>query len=291
MEWLSDLLSGIADALAEPLWERLMSWLAEKLYGFLASLFSLLSTLGSDIFDFPAIRGFLSFFQRLGWVLFLLGLAFSVFDYAAGLRSGNRPLRVHLVSAMSGFLGSLLLTELPIRLYLFTLNLQNSFLKELGLGSIRQSALTGIERFKELQEELNFGIGIAFSFVMAYCVIMIFLASIKRSGILLIQIAVGSLYLFSLTRGQSDGFLRWSRQVLALCLTSFVQMSLFYLGVVTFAYSTFAGMGLLMAAKDVPRVAGQFGMDFGIRASMRDVTGQGMFSIHAMDEVVRKPKP
>jgi hypothetical protein len=40
----------------------------------------------------------------------------------------------------------------------------------------------------------------------AYAVVKIFFANIKRGGILLIQIAVESLYPFSVPRSYSDGF-------------------------------------------------------------------------------------
>lgn len=68
----------------------------------------------------------------------------------------------------------------------------------------------------------------------AYCVIKIFFANIKRGGILLIQIAVGSLYMFSVPRGYQDGFNQWMKQIAALCLTAFMQTSLLFLGLLTF---------------------------------------------------------
>ena len=43
---------------------------------------------------------------------------------------------------------------------------------------------------------------------LGYCVVKIFFDNIKRGGILLIQIAVGSLYMFSIPRGYGDGFTR-----------------------------------------------------------------------------------
>lgn len=46
-------------------------------------------------------------------------------------------------------------------------------------------------------------------------------ANLKRGGILLIQISVGSLYLFSVPRGYTDGFISWCKQVVGLCLTAF----------------------------------------------------------------------
>lgn len=52
----------------------------------------------------------------------------------------------------------------------------------------------------------------------AYCVIKIFFANIKRGGILLIQMVVGSLYMFSVPRGYTDGFNQWMKQIAALVL-------------------------------------------------------------------------
>ena len=63
----------------------------------------------------------------------------------------------------------------------------------------------------------------------AYCVIKIFFANIKRGGILLIQMSVGALYMFSVPRGYTDGFNQWMKQVAAICLTAFMQTTLLFL--------------------------------------------------------------
>lgn len=57
--------------------------------------------------------------------------------------------------------------------------------------------------------------------LMAYAIIKVFFANLKRGGILLIQIAVGSLYMFSVPRGYTDGFIQWCKQIIGLCLTAF----------------------------------------------------------------------
>ena len=59
----------------------------------------------------------------------------------------------------------------------------------------------------------GFGLGVITSpimiifcvILMAYAVIKVFFSNLKRGGILLIQIAVGSLYMFSIPRGYTDG--------------------------------------------------------------------------------------
>ena len=57
--------------------------------------------------------------------------------------------------------------------------------------------------------------------MFGYSVIKVFFASLKRGGILLIQIAVGAMYMFSIPRGYTDGFVMWVKQVIATCLTAF----------------------------------------------------------------------
>ena len=71
--------------------------------------------------------------------------------------------------------------------------------------------------------------------LMAYAVIKVFFANLKRGGILLIQIAVGSLYMFSIPRGYTDGFTQWMKQVIGLCLTAFLQATILVAGLMVFS--------------------------------------------------------
>ena len=62
--------------------------------------------------------------------------------------------------------------------------------------------------------------------MMGYSIIKVFFANLKRGGILLITIAVGSLYMFVM------------------------------------------GIGLILAASEIPRIAGQFGLDTSTRGNI-----------------------
>lgn len=103
---------------------------------------------------------------------------------------------------------------------------------------------------------------------MAYCVIKCFFSNIKRGGILLTQIAVGSLHMFSLPREYSEGFTAWAKQIIALCFTTFMQTTLLLLGVLTMQTHALLGLGVMMAANEVPRIAQQFGLDTSVRINM-----------------------
>ena len=82
-----------------------------------------------------------------------------------------------------------------------------------------------------------------------------------RGGIIMTNIAVGSLYIFGLTRGHYDGFVDWCKQVIAICVTAFLQNSLLFAGLLTFGDHMLLGLGIMLAANEVPRIADRFGLD------------------------------
>lgn len=73
---------------------------------------------------------------------------------------------------------------------------------------------------------------------------------------LLTQIAVGSLYMFSISKGNMEGFISWCRQVIAICVTAFLQMTLLYLGLLTWKGNMLFGLGVMLVANEVPNIAG-----------------------------------
>ena len=85
---------------------------------------------------------------------------------------------------------------------------------------------------------------------------------------MIVQIAVGSLYMFSVPRGYSDGFNQWMKQVIGLCLTAFLQATILVAGLMVFNTNALLGLGLMLSAGEVPRIAGAFGLDTTTRANI-----------------------
>lgn len=126
----------------------------------------------------------------------------------------------------------------PVRLYELSVTLQASLTAGItGYGtSIGEVAteivdtLSGVDSLTGMTSGSYFGFASITSpimllfciILMAYAVIKVFFANLKRGGILLIQIAVGSLYMFSVPRGYTDGFIQWCKQIIGLCLTAFL---------------------------------------------------------------------
>ena len=90
---------------------------------------------------------------------------------------------------------------------------------------------------------------------LAYCVLKVFFANIKRGGILLIQMAVGSLYLFSVPRGYTDGFSPMVQADLRPVpgRPSSTTAVLLFLGLLTFQDNLLLGLGIMLAAGEVPQ--------------------------------------
>ena len=129
---------------------------------------------------------------------------------------------------------------------------------------------------------------IFFLLAFAYCVIKVFFANIKRGGILLVQTAVGSLYLFSVPRGYTDGFYQWCKQVIAICLTAFMQTTLLFLGMLTLQDSMLMGLGIMLTANEVPRIAQQFGLDSSVRVNVSSMVYSTSSAINLAKNLMRK---
>lgn len=120
---------------------------------------------------------------------------------------------------------------------------------------------------------------------LGFCVFKIFFDNIKRGGILLIQIAVGSLYMFSIPRGYDDGFNQWIKQVIALCITAFLQTTLLFLGLLTFPNNILLAIGIMMAAAEVPRIAQQFGLDTSVKVNVMSAVHMGTSAVNLVKAV------
>ena len=101
------------------------------------------------------------------------------------------------------------------------------------------------------------------------------------------QIAVGSLYMFSIPRGYTDGFNQWLKQISALCLTAFMQTTLLFLGLLTFPDHMLLGLGIMLAANEVPRIAQQFGLDSSVRVNMMSVVHATTTAVNLTRSLVR----
>ena len=100
-DWISDLISGIGNAISSALsgvwetvsgsiWGVFMNWLYTSVYNALADFFTMMTELGANLFDLSWVQAALKFFSLFGWGLFIAGLAVAIFDIAIEYQSMGR---------------------------------------------------------------------------------------------------------------------------------------------------------------------------------------------------------
>ena len=289
-DWLGGILSGLGDAIGiafenatsgivDSIWTALVQWLYTSIYDAIADLFTGINNMGAGIFTLSWVTAVVDLFRLFGWALFAAGVVVAVFDIAIESQSGRVNVKTAALNILKGFFACALVSVVPIELYKFCVTLQNTFagdLTRIFAGS--QAASFGefvafvLRTAFLLPDTATAGLKLlCFLIAFAYCTIKVFFANIKRGGILLIQMAVGELYMFSLPRGFDDGFNQWCKQVAAICLTAFLQTTLLFLGMMSFQTDMLLGMGIMLAANEVPRIAQQFGLDSSVRVNMMSV--------------------
>ena len=308
-DWLGDILSGMGDAVSSTfgsigeqistaIWNTMIHWFYETIYGAVADFFSMMGGMGAEIFDLDWVSATIKLFTLFGWTLYIAGLVVAVFDVAIEYQSGRANIKTTSINILKGFFACSLVGVLPVELYKFCISLQNTFSHDLAaLFGAGQGVDLSAASLAALTANFVTGAGAVQATLLtllcliafAYCVIMIFFQNIKRGGILLVQISVGSLYMFSVPRGYTDGFNQWMKQVAALCLTAFMQTTLLYLGLLTFQTDLLMGLGIMLAANEVPRIAQQFGLDSSVKINMMSVVHASTTAVN-LSRVLTKPK-
>ena len=283
IDWIGDGISslwdstigGAVDAISDAIWDVMFEWLFNLIYGAVADLFEFINSTTSDIFTLSWVQAFISLFHALGWMLFVCGLVVAVFDTAVAYESGQANIKNTSLNVLKGFMAASLVTVVPQRLYTFCVALQGTFAQDLLGGFITGTtasvADSGLSVIFALASDISL-FSLFFMILFGYCTVKVVFANIKRGGIMLCQIAVGSLYMFGVPRGYTDGFYSWCKQVIATCLTAFLQTTILYIGLLTYTQHPLLAVGICLSANEVPRIAQMYGLDTSVRVNMMSVS-------------------
>ena len=288
MEWIRELINGYAEAInkalsstwmsiSDSIWDKYMGFLYSMVYQSLSDFFASMAEIGANLFDLDWVKAALHFFNLFGWGLFIAGLVVAVFDTAIEYQSmGRLNIKKQILPFLYGLLAVNLFTTLPVELFRFSVSLQNTFAKDLANEAIGMHldlqglSLNVLARFRYpiYGDNRNLLLNLLILICLGYCVVKCFFSNIKRGGILLTQIAVGSFHMFGLPRGMTDGFTVWCKQIIALCFTTFMQTTLLLMGLLTMETEALLGLGVMLAANEVPRIAQQFGLETGTKVNV-----------------------
>lgn len=278
----ADFVSNIFDYFSDLLYQKIIALLGD--------FFGVMNATGYDLFGLPWVKQIVQIFSNLGWALFIVGIVVALFEFAIESQNGRGDAKSLALNIIKGFFAVNLFCTVPVQLYGFAVALQSSmssdmtgFIYSEGSGTLLGACLDVIEGML-----LGPLLAILIAIMMGYAVIKVFFASIKRGGILLIQIAIGSLYMFSVPRGFNDGFVMWIKQVIATCLTAFLQSTMLVCGLILFKDYWLLGLGIMLAAGEIPRIAGMFGLETSVRPNINGVVNTAQSAVHLARMIATK---
>lgn len=283
--------------------DQIIEWFYGHLIGFLGNFFAQMGNMGVELFDMKWVQSIVLFFSYLAWTLYLVGLVVSCFETGIEYQSGRGSVKDAALNALKGFMAVSLFTVVPIELYKLSVNLQASLTTGItghsnGIRELANGIISELGSFENIVSAGSSGIFGGMSSItspimtlfiiimMGYAVIKVFFANLKRGGILLIQIAVGSLYMFSVPRGYIDGFVQWCKQIIGLCLTTFLQATILTAGLMVVKDHALLGLGLMLSAGEVPRIAGAFGLDTSTKANVMSAVYTAQAAVNTTRSIV-----
>ena len=293
----------IWDFVADKILGQIVAWFYGQVVGFLGNFFAEMGNMGVELFEMSWVQSIVLFFSYLAWALYGTGLVVACFECGIEYSSGRGNIRETALNAIKGFMAVSLFTVVPVRLYELSVTLQGQLTAGItgygaSIGDVASDIMqefSAVESLTDLTSGPFLGFGsitsgfmILFCIIlMAYAIIKVFFANLKRGGILLIQIAVGSLYMFSVPRGYTDGFVQWCKQLIGLCLTAFLQATILIAGLMVFKDHALLGLGLMLSAGEIPRIAGAFGLDTTTRANIMSAVYTAQAAVNTTRTIVQ----
>lgn len=293
----------IWDFVADKILGQIVDWFYGQVVGFLGNFFAEMGNMGVELFEMSWVQSIVLFFSYLAWALYGTGLVVACFECGIEYSSGRGNIRETALNAIKGFMAVSLFTVVPVRLYELSVTLQGQLTAGItgygaSIGDVASDIMqefSAVESLTDLTSgsflgfgSITSGIMILFCIIlMAYAIIKVFFANLKRGGILLIQIAVGSLYMFSVPRGYSDGFIQWCKQIIGLCLSAFLQATILVAGLMVFKDHALLGLGLMLSAGEIPHIAGAFGLDTSTKANLMSAVYTAQAAVNTTRTVIQ----
>lgn len=283
--------------------DQLIDWVYGQLVGFFGNFFAAMGNMGVELFELGWVQSIVLFFSYLAWALYSVGLVVAVFEVGVEYQTGRASVKDAALSAVKGFMAVGCFTLVPVELYKLSVTLQASLTAGItGFGDgfdVLSTNIINALKDTDVSGAVNANIFGGLSAVtspimiifivimMGYAIIKCFFSNLKRGGILLIQIAVGSLYMFSVPRGYMDGFIQWCKQIIGLCLTTFLQATILTAGLLVLKDHALLGLGLMLSAGEVPRICGAFGLDTSTRANIMSAVYTAQSAVNTTRTVVQ----
>lgn len=273
------------------LFDMLMScWhdLAAVAFSWGTELVSFLVSGLSDLFSNSTVISYETFLSIFADALFIVGIGFAVAQWAISANEGNPDnIMTTFKNIVLGLFASLGFVIIPVNLLKFTCECCQLIVGNMSLATFNQAVQDKMNTDTTVLGTILFPL---FCIAMFICIIRVFMSNIKRGGSLIVMMTVAPMHIFSIPRGYTDGFFSWCKQVIALCLTTFVQNFLITLSMLICASSSTAStsiiimsLGVALAAMEAPRILQQFGMDTTLKTNFT----QALMAVNSIQGIAR----
>lgn len=277
VDGIVDGLVDTMDSLSNAAMNGITKWTYSLLLSVAEMIISYITSTSSSIFDFPWFRVIVGLFSKFGMLLFAVGVVLTFVDVGIEYRRRGIDLSGVMLNLGKGLMAVGLFSTVPVPLFNFCVHIQSVILHTLAIDWSFQSIIDAL--YVQLLKD---GIMTIMLVIMIVLIFLIYLDSLKRGGILLVLICIGSLHMISVPRGYLDNFYSWCKQVIALCLTVLFQNLLLFCGLMIVPTNIFLGLGVMFAAKEVPRICAQFGLDTSVKTSFTNIAMGANASVQAV---------
>lgn len=281
---IDGIISAIVDAMdriSNAAMDGFVKWLYSVLLTVAETVFSYITSSTSNIFNYSWFQVTVGLFSRFGMLLFAVGVVLAFVDVGIEYRRRGADLSGAMLNFGKGLMAVGLFSTVPVPLFNFCVNIQSVILRTLSINWSFRNIIDALIAHSSMQ-----AVTVIMLIVMIVLMFIIYFDSLKRGGILLVQICVGSLYMLSVPRGYMDNFYGWCKQVIALCVTVLFQNLLMFYGLMIVPTNPFLGIGTMFAAKEVPRICAQFGLDTSTKASFTNMATGANASIQAVKAAI-----
>lgn len=274
------IVDGIMDAISDissAAMDGITAWIIRQALSGAETVFAGITSSSADVFNYDWFKVIVGVFRCFGVLLFAVGVLLAFVDVGVEYRRRGVDLNGAMLNLGKGLLAVGLFATVPVPLYRFCVNIQSIIMDALAINWSFMSIIDALNAKFTLSLLM-----IIMLIIIIVLMLIIYLDSLKRGGILLVQICIGSLYMISVPRGYMDNFYGWCKQVIALCLTTLFQNLLMFCGLMIIPTNLFLGIGTMFAAKEVPRICGQFGLDTSVKASFTGMAIGANASVQAI---------
>ena len=247
----------------------MIQWLYENIYTAVGEMFSDINNLGIEIFDLSWVQAMVRLFTLLGWTLFVVGVVVAVFDLGIECQTGRANIKGTALNVLKGFFAASLVGVLPVQLYKLCCSLQGVFTGDLA-GIFAAEQTSSIGEFAANVLSVAFGAE----------------DHLHPAGLFLLRHQ--DLFCQHQARRYPAGTDLGGKSVYVLRtqrvhgrLLPVVQADHCHLpdsiyadnpaGLLTFGEHMLLGLGIMLAANEVPRIAQQFGLDSSVRVNVSSV--------------------